>query len=160
DFRWAPNGRSIAFTATDPETKAQKDRKETYGEYEIVESDYQMTHLWKVEVPAERDAKVGKPKRLTDGNKFSVGSFSWSGDGKRLAFDATANPGFGALDTADIYILDLVNNSVRKIVDTAGPDWKPVWSPDGTKIAYETASGSDSFFYSNSYIAVASADGG
>jgi dipeptidyl aminopeptidase/acylaminoacyl peptidase/N-acyl-D-aspartate/D-glutamate deacylase len=160
DFRWAPDGRSIAFTATDPETKAQKDRKETYGEYEIVESDYQRTHLWIVEVPAQRDAKVVKPKRLTDGHKFSVGSFSWSGDGKRLAFDATTNPGFGALDTADIYVLDLVNNSVRKIVDTSGPDSKPVWSPDGTKIAYETSNGSDFFFYSNSYIAVVPADGG
>lgn len=45
-FEWAPDGLSIAFAAVDPESKARKDRKEKYGEFEIVQGDYTMTHLW------------------------------------------------------------------------------------------------------------------
>ena len=33
DFAWAPDSKRIAFSMTDPETKAMKDRKEKYGDY-------------------------------------------------------------------------------------------------------------------------------
>src|SRR5437868_4223387 len=32
DFDWAPDSKRIAFSVTDPETQAMKDRKEKYGE--------------------------------------------------------------------------------------------------------------------------------
>src|SRR5206468_8444999 len=33
---WSPDGASIAFTSSGPEAKAKKDRKEKYGEFEII----------------------------------------------------------------------------------------------------------------------------
>ena len=39
-FHWSKDGKSIAFTAPVPEAKALKDRKEKYGDYEVVESDF------------------------------------------------------------------------------------------------------------------------
>ena len=50
---WSPDGASIAFTSTGPESKAKKERKEKYGEFDIVGGDYVMNHLWRVKVPAE-----------------------------------------------------------------------------------------------------------
>jgi dipeptidyl aminopeptidase/acylaminoacyl peptidase len=159
DFEWSPDGRQIAFTAAEPESKSQKERKEKYGDFLVVEGDYTMTHLWKVAVPAPGE-KAPKPERLTEGDKFTVGGFAWSPDGKRLAFSAARDPDLGSMDTSDIYVLDLGDKSVKKIVDTKGPDRNPHWSPDGTQIAYETADGQEFFFYTNSRIAVVPAEGG
>ena len=50
-FSWTPDGHSIAFTATDPPTKARKDRDEKYGEIQVISSDYSMTHLWMLTIP-------------------------------------------------------------------------------------------------------------
>jgi len=41
-LEWAPDSKRIAFSTTDPDTKATKDRKEKYGEYSVVHADYQM----------------------------------------------------------------------------------------------------------------------
>ena len=89
---WSPDGSAIAFTSSGPDAKARKDRKEKYGDFEIVGGDYTMNHLWLVKLPAELPAdpkKLPKPEALTKGDEFSVGAFSWSPDGKRIAFSAT-----------------------------------------------------------------------
>jgi Tol biopolymer transport system component len=159
DFEWSPDGRHIAFTAADPESKARKERKEKYGDFLVVEGDYTMTHLWQVAAPAPGE-KAPEPQRLTEGETFTVGGFSWSPDGKRLAFSAARDPDLGSMHTSDIYVLDPGDKSVKKVVDTSGPDTNPRWSPDGTQIAFETAAGRDFFFYANSRIAVVPAEGG
>src|SRR5947209_8611351 len=35
-FDWAPDSKRIAFSMSDPEPKAMKDRKDKYGEYVVV----------------------------------------------------------------------------------------------------------------------------
>jgi dipeptidyl aminopeptidase/acylaminoacyl peptidase len=159
-FNWSPDGKRIAFTATEPESKARKERKEKYGDYEIVKSDYTMTHLWMIDAPTEIKEKKIEPVRLTEGTTFTVGGFTWSPDSERLAFSATKDPDLGSSDSADIYVLKVSDKSVKKIVATQGPDNNPVWSPDGKQIAFETANGREFFFYQNSFIASVAADGG
>jgi len=46
DYQWSPDGRRMAFTSTGGEAKSKKDRKEKYGDFEIVEHDYTMVQLW------------------------------------------------------------------------------------------------------------------
>src|SRR4029077_8480680 len=87
-FEWAPDSRHIAFAVLDPEPKALKDRKEKYGEYSVVHADYQMAHLWLIDLPDATANAAPEAKRLTEGNSFSVGSFAWSPDGTRIAFSA------------------------------------------------------------------------
>jgi dipeptidyl aminopeptidase/acylaminoacyl peptidase len=159
-FEWAPDSKRIALAAQDPEPKAMKDRKEKYGEYSVVHADYQMSHLWLVDLPDGFAEPPPEPKRLTEGNAFSVDSFSWSPDGSRIAFSGQRDPDLISGHTADIYVLNVADKSLKKIVDTPGPDTNPKWSPDGTRIAYQTAGGSKYFFYTNGKIAVVAADGG
>lgn len=159
-FEWVPDGSSIAFTASDPESKARKDRKEKYGEFEIVQGDYTMTHLWQIDVPEESVSKPFEARRLTEGDQFTVSSFSWSPDSKRIAFTAAKDPDLGSQDSQDIYVLAVGDKSFKKIVATKGPDTNPVWSPDGREIAYQTSNAREYPYYQNSYLAVVSAEGG
>jgi dipeptidyl aminopeptidase/acylaminoacyl peptidase len=159
-FEWAPDSRRVAFAATDPEPKALKDRKDKYGEYSVVRTDYQMAHLWLIDLPDAAANAAGEAKRLTEGNTFSVGSFAWSPDGTRIAFSAQRDPDLISSFSNDIYVLTIASKAVKKIVDTPGPDTNPKWSPDGKRIAYQTAAGAKYFFYSNGRIAVAPAEGG
>ncbi len=160
DFDWAPDSKRIAFSMSDPETKAMKDRKEKYGEYSVVHSDYQMTHLWVIEISPAIALGATEPKQLTEGDKFSVGDFSWSPDGTRIAFSAQRDPDLISSDTADLYVVNVKDKAVKRIVTTPGPDRNPHWSPDGKKIAFETAAGSRYYYYTNSRIGVVAADGG
>jgi dipeptidyl aminopeptidase/acylaminoacyl peptidase len=160
NLAWSPDAKKIAFSSEDPEPKAMKDRKEKYGEYEVVHADYKMVHLWTLDLPADENAAIPEPKKLTEGPALSVGDFAWSPDGRRIAFSAQRDPDLISLETADIYVLTVGDDKVKKIVSTPGPDRNPHWSPDGKQIAYETAAGSKYFFYTNSKIAAVDADGG
>ena len=159
-FEWASDSRRIAFAVLDPEPKTLKDRKEKYGEYSVVHADYQMAHLWMTELPDASANAAPEAKRMTEGNSFSVGSFAWSPDGTRIAFNAQKDADLISGYSNDIYVLKVADKSVKKIVDTPGPDTDPKWSPDGKKIAYQTAAGAKYFYYMNGRIAVVSAEGG
>ena len=152
DFEWSPDGKKIAFTSTGPESKARKDRKEKFGDFEIVGGDYTMVHLWTLNADEEKP----KPEPLTSGTGFSVGGFQWSPDSKRVAFSAARDPDLSSGDSADIYVVRVSDKYVKKLVDSPDPDRDPIWSPDGTEIAYEAGGG----WYLNSHIAVVSAEGG
>ncbi len=162
-IEWSPDGASIAFTSAGPERKALKDRKEKYGEFLIVTGDYNMIRLWQVKVPSEIPGdvkKAPKPEPLTNSDQFSVNGFAWSPDGKRIALSASRDPDLSSQDTEQIYVLDLGDLHVRKLLDSGGPNTRPQWSPDGRTIAYVTANGQPFFYYGNRVIAVVPADGG
>jgi len=159
-FNWAPDSRRIAFAVSDPEPKTLKDRKEKYGEYSVVHADFQMAHLWTIDLPDGTANAAPEAKRLTEGEAFSVGSFAWSPDGTRIAFSAQQDADLISSFSNDIYIVTVADKAVKKIVSTPGPDTNPKWSPDGKKIAYQTAAGSKYFYYTNGRIAVVPAEGG
>lgn len=157
-FSWSPDGKQIAFTMTDPKTDARKDRDKKYGEYDVVDTDYRMTHIHVIDVdPAA--SEPAKPKRLTSG-AFTVGSASWSPDGTSIAFDHRVDPNPNNSNTADISILTVADGAIRKLVTQDGPDSNPVWSPDGKSIAFQSSMASQWFFYTNNRIAVVPAAGG
>jgi uncharacterized protein (TIGR01244 family) len=152
-FAWSPDGKQIAFTMTDPKPEAWKDRDKKYGEFESVDEDQRFTHLWVIDVESK------KTKRLTKGS-FTIGSFDWSRDGKAVAFDHTINADPSSGGTADISIVTVADAAVRPLVTQAGPDNRPLWSPDGTKIAFASAMAQPFYYYTNSRIAVIPAAGG
>ncbi len=153
-FEWAPNGKTIAYTATDPKSAAAKDRDKKYGEFLVFEQDYRMTQLYVIEI-ATRATRT-----LTSGGAFTVGDFSWSPDGKSIAFDHRVNPALANGGSADISIVTVADASIRTLVAQDGPDTNPVWSPDGSRIAFQTAMANPAFFYTNGLIATVPAAGG
>ncbi len=162
-FEWSPDGTAIAYTSTGPESKAKKDRKDKYGDFEVVEGDYAMMRLWLVKAPEEiaPDPKQ-KPKAeaLTEGDKFSVETFSWSPDSKLIAFSAQRDPALSSSGTEQIYLVDLADKHVKKLLTLNGPNSRPRWSPDGRLIAFNTSSGDPFYYYANKRVAIVPASGG
>jgi dipeptidyl aminopeptidase/acylaminoacyl peptidase len=152
-FAWSPDGKAIAYTATEAKPAAIKDRDKKYGEFQVVEQDHRMTHLFVIDL-ASRATRT-----LTSG-AFTIGSFSWSPDGRSIAFDHRVNPLLANGGSADISIVTVGDASLRKLVTQEGPDSNPVWSPDGSRIAFQTAMGNPAYFYRNSVIAIVPAAGG
>jgi uncharacterized protein (TIGR01244 family) len=152
-FAWSPDGRQIAFTMADPKPEGWKDRDKKYGEFELVDEDQRLSHLWVIDVESK------KTKRLTKGN-FTVGGFDWSPDSKAIAFDHTINGDPSNSGTGDISIVTLADAAIRPLVTQAGPDRGPRWSPDGARIAFSSAMAQPFYYYTNSRIAVVPAAGG
>jgi len=93
-----------------------------------------MTHLWNIEVPEKRGG--WEPKRLTEGDKFTWEKFSWS------PTDTASRSARRKIDTvvgkADCTLCR--GATAAKNRDTPGR-YESGWSPDGKKIAFETAAG-------------------
>lgn len=166
-YRWAPNGKQIAFLTNDPEPESVKASRERYGDIEIKESDrdgvadFGRSHLWLTDVPdLTRATAPSKPVRLTSGSAFTINELEWSPSGRQIAFSAVVDPSPKGRASSDIYVLDVGVGKVTKLVDTPGPDSYPVWSPDGSQIAYETANGSLTYFETNRYVATVSVAAG
>src|SRR5262245_11805508 len=158
-YAWSEDSKRMAFSAAEPVPQTSKDRKEHLGDFEVVRKDYTHSHLWTIELAEAMSAPIAGKQR-TKKKDFSVGGFSWSPDGDRIAFSATINPDLIQGETSDIYLLNLSDDSIKKIVSQPGPDNGPRWSPDGKQIVFSSAMGQKIFFALNSRLAVIPAEGG
>ena len=150
---WAPDGRSIAFTSNEPRSEALKEREKKYAEFDVVDEDHRLSHLFVV------DVETKKVRRLTSG-AFTVGRFDWSPDSRQIAFDHRINGDPANGGTADISVVTVADGATRALVTQEGPDSNPQWSPDGARIAFETSMASPRFFFTNRRIATIPAAGG
>lgn len=153
-FRWSPDSTKIAFHAPRPEPKELKDRKEKYGEFEIVDEDVAMNWLWIVDTRFRRISQVFAERDR------SVENYEWSLDGKRLVLELSTDPRPKGSETRDLYLMDIEDRSIKPLVVQPGPNSQPKWSPDGTQIAFSTAMGRENFYYANHRIAIISVSGG
>lgn len=151
-FQWSPDGRSFALTSADPKTDADKEREKKFGEFDVIGEGYRMSHLWLFDLSGQT------ARRITSG-AFTVGQFSWSPDGSRIAFDHRVNTALTSGSTADISIVNVADGTVRPLVTQPGSDSGPVWSPDGSTIAFGSAMAKE-YSFLNGAIAVVPAAGG
>src|ERR1044071_748978 len=155
NFTWSEDGKSIAYAATEPTSQPLKDRKEYFGDYDVVREGYSYVQLWTIDVAEAVKAPLAGKQR-TKKKDFSIDSFSWSPDGANIAFSATVNPDLIQGVTSDIYLLRLGDDSVMKIVGTPGPDNNPRFSPDGKQVVFSSAMGNTVYYANNSRLAVVS----
>ena len=159
DYAWAPDGTTIAFASVGPEGDDIVARRKTYGEFSIENADFRLARLWLVK--ADTSGTPAQPREVKIGVDRTLGGFSWSPDSRQIAFSHTPDPLLSSGSLSDIAVVDVAAGTVRPLVTGPGADTGPVWSPDGTRILFSTASGdTTSSFYRNQHLAVISASGG
>lgn len=176
DFRWSPDGQSIALILIDPVTNEDQAYENTLGYFEVLGKNQRYRHLWILETedllkspethskpPVNRDHPT--LRRITGGTEFTVGSFFNNGgfeftqDGSALLFDHSRNNSPAYVDTQDISSVHLNTLNIRPIVQRPGRDFGPRVSHDGNLIAFETSNG-PYVYYQRDHIGVVSVDGG
>jgi dipeptidyl aminopeptidase/acylaminoacyl peptidase len=93
------------------------------------EKDGSVSDLWLIRV----DGKTS-PRRLTS-TRESESSVAWRADGGAIAFTAKR----GDDEAKQVYVLDMTGpGEAVRITNISTGGAKPVWSPDGSKIAFES----------------------
>jgi dipeptidyl aminopeptidase/acylaminoacyl peptidase len=131
-FQWSPNGDFLAFRAVEPESKDDKDQKNSGRDINVEDEVDRPSHLWVL------DTESNEVHRVTEGDTFTVGPFDWNPYGSQLAFSAT--PSGRPMDSwkSDVYVVS-AHDSVPtpiKLTNNPGPDSNPQWSPDGRHLYY------------------------
>ena len=72
-------------------------------------------------------------QRLTQLNNSYTIQATWSPDDSQLAFDAVGSSGY-----RNIYIINADGTNMKLLTDDEGNDKLPSWSPDGSKIAFNS----------------------
>jgi TolB protein len=113
--RWSPDGRWLAFT-----------REEGRDQYGIADK----FGLWVMRADGRGLSRL--ITRSSDPTTLFSSGFSWSPDGRRIAFSA------GPAYRTGISTVDVRTGRVVPLTSPdRGEDVRPAWSPDGKRIAFE-----------------------
>ncbi|HEX2922378.1 MAG TPA: S9 family peptidase [Bacteroidales bacterium] len=108
--------------------------------------DYSYSHIFVATfdgstVTKEKDIMEGQKFESPDSPYFDEGEISWSADGRYIAYSSKKLTGidYARSTNTDIYLYDTEEGTEINITEgNSGYDKYPVFSPDGTKIAYQS----------------------
>ncbi|HEY1313899.1 MAG TPA: S9 family peptidase [Steroidobacteraceae bacterium] len=143
-FAWSPDGREIAYAVAD-ENPNQAEIDKHNDAFQVGDNDYLATaaalpsHLWLM------PSSGGAARRLTSGTwslpkgappSSPASPLAWSADGKSIAIVQQSTPNWGDSDLAVVAIVDVASGQIRKLTAHQALEGYPVYSPDGSRIAY------------------------
>lgn len=139
-LRWSADGKHIAFVSADPRTDEEEKGGKDKDDARVVDEDWKMHRLRVVPVEAGPDGRRAvrtlTPGEASVGNLAGPGDFEWSPDGRLIAFAHQPSPLIDDWPRSDISIVDVASGAVRPLVATGAFEAEPVWSRDGSSIAY------------------------
>ena len=152
-YEWSPDGGSLAFLTLDP-MPAEEERRRADKSY-VIRADAPERATRLVVQQADRPDAL---RILTPPSQY-VDALSWSPDGREIAYSAAPRSGFSAAYDARVFVVAIESGAVRTIVDRAGMNTGPRFSPDGTSIAFISTGGHSDIMASRGLTIVPAAGG-
>ena len=152
-YEWSPDGTSLAFLTRDSMPRDEERQRQDKSFILRADAPDRPTRLALV--------KTGQPfamRMLTPPTDY-VDALSWSPDGREIAYSAAPRTGFTAAYDARMYAVALDGGGRRTVVDRAGMNTGPRYSPDGRSIAFISTNGRNDIMASRSLTVVAAAGG-
>ena len=151
-YEWAPDGKSLAFLTRDPMSEEEQRQRKDNSFVIHVDAPERATRLWLQPLDGAAARVLTPPGQYVD-------SFSWSPDGREIAYSAAPITGFAAQYATRLYAVPVSSGPPRAVVDRPGMNTSPQYSPDGARIAFVSTNGRAELMASRS-LAVAAAKGG
>ena len=168
EIEWSPDSQHLALIVSDPDPneKDADDSKDDKTEKPIVVTRLQFkrdgegylndlrSHLYVF------DLGTKKSRQLTAG-PFDDSQPAWSADSKLVAF--TSNrllPDADRSQNTDIYLVSATGGIPRPLVATERAESNPVFSPDGTLVAYVSGGDPKDLWYGASHVGIVKLSGG
>lgn len=166
-FEWSPDSTRMVLVSKDPEPKDEEEAEpEAKTPKPIVIDRYQFKRD-RVGYLGPRYSRLylfdveSKSTTLLTPGPFDSSEPAWSPDGKLIAFTSKREGDPDRHQNSDIHVVEArVGASARQLTTWKGSDTSPVFSPDGTRIAYLQGGPPKYTFYDPPQLAVIPTDGG
>jgi dipeptidyl aminopeptidase/acylaminoacyl peptidase len=127
-FGWSPEGKQIAFTASEPKTDAEEKKEKDKDDARVVDRDDKPARLWLL------DAETRKVRQLVSA-PWQVSEAEWLPGGNQLVVSATDHPESDE-ETNRIFTVDVADGKMALLFAPRGPFGDLKASRDGKWIAY------------------------
>jgi dipeptidyl aminopeptidase/acylaminoacyl peptidase len=155
-YEWAPDGRSVAYLTRDSLPQEDQRRQQEMSFVIRADAPPPATRLAIKSLPT--GGKMSADVRVLTAPSFYVESLTFSPDGKEIAFEASPTSGAMSGYMTRIYTIPAAGGEARVVVDRAGMNSAPRYSPDGRQLAFVTSSGSTSLMSPRSLAVMSLAD--
>src|SRR5258707_3369338 len=134
-YEWSPDSKSLAFITVDS-MSAEEERRRADKSFVIrAGATDRATRLVVQRIDQPTALRIVTPRTQY------VDALSWSPDGREIAYSAAPRTGFTAAYDARVYVVSLETGTARAVVDRAGMNTGPRFSPDGRSIAFISTGG-------------------
>ena len=131
-YEWSPDGGSLAYLTRDPASEEEQRRRKDKSFVIHVDAPEPARRLCAQPIG-------GEARFLTPPAQY-VDSFSWSPNGREIAYAAAPTTGFMAQYATRLYAVSAGGGPPRAVVDRPGMNTSPQFSPDGKWIAFISSS--------------------
>ncbi len=166
---WSPDSSKLALLVSDPDPNdpegGEPDAKDKKPKPHVItrlqfmrDGDGYLNdvtrHIHVFDIAAKKDLQITS-------DKYDDGTPAWAPDGSLVAFSANRTDNPDANDNTDIYVVEpRAGAKPRAITSSPGSDSAPVFSPDGTSIAYLTGGDPKDIWYATNNVAIVPVAGG
>lgn len=129
-FRWSPDGRWLAYTATDGKTEEEKEAEKRGRDWKVVDRHFRHHRLWALEIASGVAHEVVK-------SDITVWRFEWGPNSERLLVQASTTPKTDASYMfKTLYTVSVKDGELSPLTTTPGKLGSMAWSPNGEMIAF------------------------